>query len=150
MPSFEELFETIDRLSSQEYRYALKKLQKESAWVRKQLHLQEGDKFRITAAIDTNNGWSGYGEAFRIDATGVIQEIYLYNNIWRAYVTLDKEWVCSTESFNKNGVTRWWHGKVEDTPTWCNPPSKYDQETYPEGRKHTFTFNLDWIEKVNT
>jgi hypothetical protein len=30
------------------------------------------------------------------------------------------------------------------------PPSKYDQENYPEGRKHEFHFNMDWVEKVES
>jgi hypothetical protein len=145
--TIDELFEMVETLSTQDARYQFQLLKAESEWAREQLHIQEGDRFKIVKPINTNNGWMGYGEALAVGATGVVNRIYIHDGTWRAQIILDREWRISTVGYGGE-VTRYRYGKAEDTPEGFKAPSGYDQKEHPEGRHHIFTVNLSWIEKI--
>lgn len=120
-------------------------LRREAAWARTQLPIQEGDSVRIVARIPTDNGWHPFREALAVGATGTVTRLNLSStsNTWRADVVLDRCW-----SYAADLQKRFWRGAAADTPTGYEPPAKFDQEHYPDGKPTTFALRLEWLAKI--
>lgn len=146
-PRLTELVAAVDRLSTQEVRSELETLVAIRDWAVASLGLDYGvgDRVQIATEINTENGWRGYHEAFAIGATGRVTAIHFNTSCkaWQAMFVLDREWSVSVQP--NGGTIRFWRGRVEDTPEGFTPPSPYDQEHTPEGRKHSFAFDVRWL-----
>lgn len=134
----------------------LQHLRKVEAWALRNLGIdyEVGDRVTLVGTIDFEEayGWAHYRECLVPGATGVITEIQFneFSNAgkgaWQAAFMPDREW-----SIGEWGgkVRRYWNGKAEDTPPGYEPPSKFDQETYPEGRHHHFWMGLRMFKKAD-
>lgn len=142
--------------SGGELRHEIKQAAAIRAWCYRQLGIEVGDRVRI--AVDLNItatdawGWLPYTEALAKGATATVVDIDFnpYCNDgeggWQAKIRLDREW--STGSPLRDGtVKRYWHGPTAETPEGYEPPSPYDQEKYPLGRKHTFAIQTHKLER---
>lgn len=132
----------------QDIEWQLKKAESIRQWCITQLPVREGQRVRIVTAPNCDNGWAPYREALAVGATATVVRIdfnpYSYNGegAWHANIRLDREW---SHSEMHDGVHRWWNGPVGETPEGMAPPSKYDQEHYPEGRRHLFSLLADCL-----
>lgn len=146
------LNETLEMLS-----YELRKYQAIRKWALAQCgaDFTTGDRVRIKDgyavperfADGTYHGWWHKRECLAPGALATVREIDFneYYGYWYATIMLDREW-----SVNETGDKEWrhWNGPVADTPEGFEPPSAYEQREYPEGRKHTFSFDVKWLERA--
>lgn len=90
-------------------------------------------------------GWWPYREAITPGARATVLEIDFstHHGAWYASIRLEREW--SVGEYPLNRTVRYWHGPAADTPDGHEPPTAYDQEHYPEGRKHTFMLGVHWL-----
>lgn len=134
-----ELLDVLEKLNTQDLKRELTKLRAIKDWALLQAcGFGVGDKVEIldSLEIDSSSGWWTYREALAPGAVGTANEIDFnaHYGYWYGSVVLDREWSCGSA----NDGTRYWHGPAESTPEGYNPPSKYERETYPDGRRHTF------------
>lgn len=134
----------LRRVDTGSLAWEIERLGREAQWAREQLPVQAGDRVTIAEQVPTNNGWASHREALAVGATGVARRVYLSStsSVWRADFVPDRCW-------SELDGTRYWHGAADETPDGHNPPSAYDQERYPEGRGHVFSFPLEWLGRIS-
>jgi hypothetical protein len=105
-----------------------------------------GDKVEFVKAPNTDNGWSTYREALVVGATATVTEIGFNGHwkYWYADIVLDREWATGS-----GGYGPWWNGPADETPDGMEPPSAYDQEHHPGGRKHTFSMPVKYLRRAD-
>lgn len=148
----EDLVSWLDMLNTQDFRYELEKLRAIRRWAleRAAIDYREGDKVRIDSGYavarlnkaGSESGWWHYRECLAGGALGTVTRIDFspHHMAWYADFRPDREW--SVSEFGGKTV-RHWHGPVADTPEGYEPPSAYDQENHPDGRKHTFSMRAE-------
>lgn len=163
--NLDEVLEMLCRLSNTStFRYEVEKLRAIRSWAIEQLDVDyvAGDRVVIkddyfvpkTFADGTAHGWWGYRECLVPGAIAIVEKIDFndYHKYWYANIILDQEWSISEFPWDAakypDGVKRYWKGPLAETPTGFEPPSLYDQEQYPEGRKHTWAFEAQDLSKV--
>ena len=144
----DETLAHLETLDHHKLKYEIRRLRAVYTWALERcgVDYRAGDRVVIAADCPRNNGWAGYREALARGATATVREIEFneYSNGWQATIVLDREWANGREE----GV-RYWHGPAADTPDGMQPPSAYDQEHHPEGRKHTFSLRAEWLRKAD-
>lgn len=134
-----ELTQAVNTITSVDEE--LRHLRSIAEWARRSLGLgyDTGDRVVIVShePAHVGGGWSKYREALAKGATAIAGEIRFneHRGIWQVAVMLDREW--SVSDWNGRTV-RYWRGPVADTPDGYEPPSKYDQENHPDGKRHWF------------
>lgn len=120
-------------------------------WAQRQAcgDLKVGDVVRIRDGYEVSprnsdgspNGWWHYRECLEGGSQAEITEIRFstHRSDWYAGIRLPQEWSVSEFAGTER---RYWHGPATETPEGMEPLSEFDQEAYPEGRKHTFMFPL--------
>jgi hypothetical protein len=98
--------------------------------------------------LDGLFGWAPYAETMAPGATATVQKISFntHYGYWYADIIFDREWSCDTSNSESNVIRRW-HGPVDETPDRYEPPSAYEQEHYPQGRKHTFSMPVKHLRR---
>lgn len=135
--------------SVQEIDAELRKAQAVREWCLQRLPVSEGDRVRITRAPNTANGWRPYRECLAVGAVATVVRVDFNRysldgaGAWHADIRLDREW-----SHSPDLGMRWWNGPADETPEGMEPPTKYDRETYPAGRRHTFSMLADSLERI--
>ena len=152
-----DLITCLSALNFQDFQYELKKLRalREWAFERAGINYEEGDKVRLNDEFFVSsknrdgspNGWWHYRECLAGGALGTAVRIDFspYQMAWYTDFRPDREWSVSQE---RNGTVRRWHGPAADTPAGYEPPSTFDQEHYPDGRKHIFSMRAEQISKL--
>lgn len=152
--AMDELLAFLKGFDRQKLDYEYRKFQAIREWAFEQIGIDyaEGDRVRIKQGYKlkqffsdgTPNGWWPYREALAPGATATVNKIDFNasHRYWYAEIVLDREW-----AVDERGAIHW-HRPAKDTPEGMEPPPKYDQEHYPEGRKHTFSFEAKWLERV--
>ncbi len=146
-----KVLDVLAGIDQQAIRYEVKKLRAIRDWALSQLNLGYGvgDRVRIvdgwTFDPVKSPGWAAYREVLSPGARATVLEIDFnaVHGYWYADIMLDREWSTSSDG------RRWWHGPVEETPEGMDPPSAFDQERYPAGRKHTFALRATALERVD-
>ena len=154
-----KMLEVIKEVGSSGAEYEIKKLEAIRAWALENcgVDFAEGDTVCIKdgyAVLEHfsdghPNGWWPNRECLIPGATALVKSID-FNSYWRywyADIVLDREWSVHP-SLRGEGERRYWRGSALDTPEGMDPPSKYDQEHHPEGTKHTFAFDVKWLERA--
>ena len=54
---------------------------------------------------------------------------------WRVDIRLDQEWSVGEDGWPEPTVKRYWHGSLDTTPDGYIPPSAFNQQHYPQGRR---------------
>lgn len=151
MKSVDEVLEFMCRIDTSSIAYELKKLRAIRAWAMRRLGVDYvvGDRVAIAKVVvsGSSSGWWPYREALAPGALAVVQDID-YNTLldeWDVAIQLDREW--SVHERHGGGTVRFWNGAFRDTPEGMEPPSKYDRENSPEGRRHAFTMRVTDIRK---
>lgn len=147
MSTAEEVIDTLLAADLASVQRELRQLRAIRDWaVQQAADFGPGDRVIIDGAIPigATSGWHTYREALAHGATATVQRIGFdaHRGRWYAEVQLDREW---TVNLWADGVRRFWHGPAADTPTGMEPPSKYDQEHHPDGRRHVFMLNVHWL-----
>lgn len=146
----EEFFSHVEALSTQDVKWELKKLRAIRDWAlqRTGIDYQIGDTVGIVRVLNTDNGWAPYRDALAPGASATVTDIDFntYTESWYADIILDREW--SVSDYPPPDGKTYWHGKAIDTPEGYEPPSKYDQERHPEGRRHSFSVPVAFLAKV--
>lgn len=134
----------IDSVNLSDAKHELAKLTAIKAWAIAQLGIdyEVGDRVVITEEIPTDNGWRPYRESLAIGQTGVVTDIDFSRHSWYACVALESAWSV-TETHGE--VKRYWKGRAEDTPEGFEPPSKYEQKRYPDGKRKVFMLDVCWV-----
>lgn len=152
----ETLLEQVDSWSRQDLKYELKKYKAIKDWAFKKAGINYGvgdtvrikDGYRVTEKLSDGhaNGWWPSRECLVPGALATVTEIDFNaaHNYWYADIVLDREWSVGTGK----DPDRYWHGPADDTPKGMKPPSQFDIDKYPNGRKHTFSFSAGHLEKV--
>ena len=143
-----QLLDTIEKLNHQEFRFELRTLYAIREWAMRKacIDFMEGDAVVIVQDIRTDNGWAPYKEALVQGATGTVIKIDFLKG-WYALVALDRAW---TVNILPNGpMTRCWKGRAEDTPEGMEPPTEFDQEHHPQGKRKSFMLDVKWLRKRN-
>jgi len=143
-----QLLDVVEKLDHQKFRFELKTLYAIREWAMRKAGIDfvEGDTVVIVQDIRTDNGWSSYKEALVRGATGTVIKIDFYKG-WYALVALDRAW---TVNILPNGpMTRCWKGRAEDTPEGMEPPTEFDQEHHPQGKRKSFMLDVKWLRKRN-
>lgn len=152
-----DLITWLDKLNVQEFRYELRKLQAIREWALEQagIDYEEGSKVRITDGHAVTghhrdgsaNGWWHYRECLAGGALGTVTGIDFspLHKAWYAYFRPDREWAIIE---TRGQMRRLWHGPAADTPEGFEPPSAYDQEHYPDGRKHVFSMRAEDLHRA--
>jgi hypothetical protein len=152
-----DLLAWMGNLNTQDFQWQLKKLNAMRSWAMEKagIDFEVGDAVVIAPgfvvrsrnADNSPNGWWGYRECLNEGATGVAHDIDFspHINTWVVDFKLDREWSISEFA---GDTSRYWHGMVGDTPPGYRPPSSYDQEHYPEGRRHIFSMRASDLRKV--
>jgi hypothetical protein len=142
-----KLADALTGTSMGEVQYALRRLRAVERWALSQQPVAAGDWVRIVHEIDFSRarGWSAARECLAVGATAEVKDVYFntHDGRWYAGIILDREWTVSTLS---GEVRRYWHGAAEETPEGFTPPSPYDQEHHPAGRKHLYAMPVSWLE----
>lgn len=147
-----DLITWLDKLDVQAFQWELKKLRALRIWAMQQagIDYEEGGRARIVDGYTVSslnsdgsaNGWWDYRECLAGGATGTVVRIDFspHHMAWYADFRPDREWVL----FEMRGETvRNWHGPADDTPDGYAPPSAWEQEHYPDGRKHIFAMRAE-------
>jgi hypothetical protein len=137
--------------SVNDLRWEIEKAAAIRAWCLRQVGVGEGDRvlIRRDLGIHRASGWWPYREALAEGATGTVVDIDFnpYSDdgrgAWQAQVRLDREW-----SYSETLGQRFWHGRADETPQGYEPPSSYERENYPDGRRHVFAIRVDDLEVV--
>ena len=152
MTGFSELLSWLDKLDTQQLRWELKKLAALRTWALEQagIDYKEGGKVRIrddyrVAQYNKDgspNGWWHYRECLAGGSAGTVTRIDFspHHMAWYADFRPDREWSVSEIG---GETVRHWHGPAADTPDGHKPPSVFDQDRYPDGRKHTFSMRAE-------
>lgn len=146
--SFNSALDALRSLDFHSLEYELQRYQGIRDWAIKSLDLGYGvdDRVQIVSPIPglSKDGWRPYAECLGVGSTGVVKriEFSLSGKRWVADFVPDHEWATSS---GQKEVTRYWHGPVDETPDGYEPPSSYEAEHYPLGRKHTFMFDVEWL-----
>lgn len=143
LTTVEALVDHLGRVDFQSILYQARRSQAIREWALSNLGIDYGigDRVEIVndfaAQLTLGHGWYGSREALHQGATALVQDIDINprSMTWYAEIILDREWTTSGEA---RGSTRFWHGPAAETPAGYEAPTKYDQEHFPEGRKHTF------------
>ncbi len=146
MSKAEDVIDTLLAADLAAVQRELRQLRAIRDWAAKQAaDFGPGDRVTIAEPLPCNDGWAPYREALALGATGVVQAIDFnqHRDRWYAEVVLDREW--SVGTLHGGRVVRWWHGPADETPDGMERPTKYDQEHYPDGRKHTFALRVEWL-----
>lgn len=153
----EDLFAAIKSFDINALRYEITKLEKIREWALTQIGVdyEVGDRVVIAEPYTVKqrlsdghpNGWWPYRECLVAGVKATVHAID-FNGVlgyWYADIVLDREW-----SVHEDGdrVTRYWNGPVADTPEGMTPPSPYNQEHYPEGRRHRWSFEAALLRKI--
>lgn len=152
MTTVDEILDTISGIDTQKLRYEIQNLRAIREWALKQTGMDfvEGDRVVIAEDLDIkpDSGWWHYRETLAKGQTGIVKQIGFndWHSYWYASFVPDQEWAIT--SWPTDAVLRYWHGPREATPEGYNPPSDYEAEHYPEGRKHTFSMNVKRLRKV--
>jgi len=152
LSNLDDLVSWLDKINTQEFRYELEKLRAIRRWAfeRAGIDYDEGDQVRIDGDYAVSrqnrdgspNGWWHYRECLAGGSLGTVVRIDFspHHMAWYADFQPDREW--SVDESGSRTVRRW-HGPVADTPEGHEPPSRYDQEQHPDGRKHTFSMRAE-------
>jgi hypothetical protein len=145
-----KLTDALAETSMGEVQYALRRLRAIERWALSQQPVAAGDRVRIVHEIDFSRarGWSSGRECLAVGATAEVRSVD-FNTLdgrWFAQIILDREWSVGTIT---DEVRRYWHGPAEDTPEGFTPPSRYDQEHHPAGRKHLYAMPTSWLEPLD-
>lgn len=151
------VLEAVARIDKQAIEWELKKLHGIRAWALANLGVdyEVGDRVVLKRSFGhvKDHGWYGYREALKEGATAVVKKIDFVPAFgrdhparWIVEVVLDREWYVSDSP--KDNPKRYWSGRAEDTPEGMEPPGKYDQEHYPDGRRHIFVFGVGDLRKA--
>ena len=146
MSGLDELLALIESTDGNSLKYEIKVLRAIKAWAIKQAcDFTVGDRVEMTGSLhlDSLGGWAPYAETMAPGATAVVQRIDFneYHDYWYADIIFDREW-------SVGGGLRHWNGPVAETPEGFEPPTRWNQEAYPEGRKHTFAMPVRHLRRV--
>jgi hypothetical protein len=156
MSSFAKLDAELQKLATintQELLTHIERLYGIRDWALRHLDVdyREGDRVVITRDLFTGPGTtlSRYAEAARAGAAAAVRYIDFnqFHDYWYAMVVLDVEWE-TIDPFGGGELMRFWHGPAVDTPDGMERPSEYDQERYPNGRKHSFAVHVQHLRKA--
>jgi len=141
-----QLLDVVEKLDHRKFQFELRTLCAIREWAMRKAGIDfvEGDTVVIVQDIRTNNGWSSYKEALVRGATGTVAKIDFHEG-WYALVVLDRAWTVST--LPNGPTTRHWRGRAVDTPEGMEPPTEYDQEHHPQGRRKSFMLDVEWLRK---
>jgi hypothetical protein len=152
-----DLIAWLDKLNIQDLQYELKKLRALREWALGQagIDYEEGSKVRVDDdyvvpsrnSDGSPNGWWHYRECLEGGALGTVVRIDFspHQMAWYADFRPDREW--SVDQMGGETV-RYWHGPAADTPEGYKPPTSFDQEHYPDGRKHTFSMRAENLHRA--
>jgi hypothetical protein len=155
------LLEAVKALPTQEIDYEIRKLQAVYEWAldRCGVDFTVGDRVRIKEGYVVKerfsdghpNGWWPLRECLVPGATAQVRAIDFNgaHHYWYADIVLDREWSVHAPRSRDGKEVRYWAGRAEDTPEGMTPPSTYDQEHHPDGRRHLFSFDVEWLEKAS-
>lgn len=158
--SFDDLMGVLKSLSRTDLRYEVEKVQAIRQWALDQIGVDYavGDKVRIKDGYrmrqhfsdGDRNGWWQYRECLVPGATATVTgvDFNAFHRYWYASIVLDREWSVGDNPDTCRYDVRHWHGPVGDTPDGMERPSTFDQKNYPEGRRHTFHFEAEMLERV--
>lgn len=148
--TIDEVCEALNSIDQSSLRWQVKKAHAIKEWALRQLGIEYvvGDQVQIVWQVPTQNGWHAYREALAEGATGTVVDIDFnpYSDegrgAWHVDVALDRAWQV-VESGGE--VKRYWKGRADKTPDGYEPPSKFDQETYPNGKTKIFSLRVEWV-----
>lgn len=141
-----DLFATLNAADLAALQREVQQLRAIKAWA--QAHACDftvGDTVVIADGFTVKpGGWWPYREVLVPGARATVLEINFsaHHGAWLASIVLEREWSVHERS---DGAIRFWSGTATDTPDGHEPPTAYDQEHYPEGRKHTFMLGVHWL-----
>jgi len=128
---------------------------KDWALARLGINYKIGDRVSIKAGYEvpqhfadgTAHGWWPYHECLVPGATAIVKDIDFnaVHGYWYADIVLDREF-----AWNDYLKAHNWHGPIGETPEGMIPPSTYDQEHHSEGRRHTFCFDAEMLERFDS
>jgi hypothetical protein len=152
MSGLDELMGAVDRIAGiRDLKYELAKLRAIQAWALDSLgcDFTAGDTVEILSSfgpLEPSSGWWPYREALAPGATATVVKIDFNSHwkYWYADVRLEREWSVS----DYRGITRYWNGPVADTPDGYVPPGKFDQENFPDGRRHSFAIDVTHLAPI--
>lgn len=144
----DDVLDTLAGINTQDLRWQIKQFRAIRDWAVKQAcDFDAGDRVEIQPSlhIASDSGWWHYREALAPGATATVTAIDFNSHYgyWAADIILDREWSVSTFQ----GETRYWDGPASETPAGYKPPSNFDQEKYPDGRKHTFAMPVKHLRR---
>lgn len=151
----DELLTMVDGIDGQAVAYEHRKLLAIREWAlgRIGIDYRTGDRVRIKDDYEVHerfadghhNGWWPYRDCLVPGALATAGEIDFnaVHGYWYADITLDREF--STYEISDE-FTHFWHGPVASTPEGMKPPTAFDQEHYPNGRRHLFSFDATQLE----
>lgn len=152
MNTLDEILDTLRNIDTQTVKFEIDTLRAIRDWALQQtgIDFAEGDSVLIAEDLNIgpDSGWWHYRETLAKGQTGIVKEIGFngYHKYWYASFVPDREWAMNSSL--TEDVKRYWHGPPDATPEGYHPPSKYEAEHYPEGRKHTFSMNVKRLRKV--
>lgn len=151
-PALQEFLTTLQQMPTSDWKYQLEKFQAITAWAIKQAcTFSEGDRVVIAKDLNITQeeswGWMPYREALAVGQTGTVQRIDFNTHwgYWYAEVILDREWSVSKHA---GEIVRHWRGPVGETPPGYAPPSQYNQEHYPEGKRGIFCIPVKYLARA--
>lgn len=145
----EEISDVLGRIDLQHLRYEFRKAAEIREWAiaHAGIDFGVGDQVEIcddfAARLKPDSGWYTSREALAEGATATVEEIDFYKG-WYAKIVLNREWTVHKRGDGE--VVRHWTGSTADTPDGYEPPSRYDQEHYPVGRKHSFMMRVEHLQ----
>lgn len=151
MTDLHDLLDLLKRTRPETLRHEVENLEAIRDWAQRQAFgdVKPGDVVKIAEgfriARGPESGWWHYRECLAPGSGAEVTEIKFstVHGRWYALIRPLRQW--SVGGF-RDPEERHWHGPAADTPEGMEPPSEFDQEHYPEGRKHTFMF---WPEDLD-
>lgn len=153
--SLDDLLDALENIDGGSIRSEIRNLRAVKWWALERAGIDYGVDDRVMIRngfrvdLKKSPGWVGYEEALCAGALAVVRtiEFDVARKLWYVTIRLDREWVVTPPLHEESGVKRWWHGSYESTPVDYEPPSDFERERYPEGRKHTFALRCENVMK---
>lgn len=154
LASAEEVLAVVGNINTSAIRSDLERLRAVEDWALRHIGIDYsvGDEVVILTDLCTKpDGWWPYREALAAGQKAQVTSIGFnrFGDCWQAHIVLDDEWSIGEALRRDEPPIRYWHGPADRTPEGFRPPSPFDQENHPEGRKHTFAVAASRLAKVS-
>lgn len=152
-PTLDGLLDALTAVNTHDLQHEIRVLRGIKEWALAQVGLAVGDRVALPRlSIGPDNGWYCYRECLAEGSPAVVHSVTfsVSGSRWLVGVIPERIWSVHPplSSTDEGQPRRYWSGPAADTPEGMTPPSKYDQQHYPDGKPSIFTYRPERLTKL--